>query len=158
MTIEKYTEVSYDADERSFSFTDAVSRESWIASEHAELVSARGRAELSSDGEISVMYYDAQYLQGEVLVSAQYTVTVDKCTLTRDTLGTPTSTGKISIDDIDTAVYLRYAYVMLDAELESKFRMDDLTIGSDLSAEDADPAEYIDWTSGVEKALGSLVK
>ena len=49
-------------------------------------------------------------------------------------------------------------YVMLDAELESKFRMDDLTIGSDLSAEDADPAEYIDWTSGVEKALGSSVK
>lgn len=45
-------------------------------------------------------------------------------------------------------------HVMLDAELESKFRMDDLKVSSDLEAE---AKEHIDWSSGVAKPIGDII-
>ena len=116
---ENYTNVTYDSDKGEFSFTEASSHESWIAPEYAKLTLAKGTAKLTSDGDISEMYYEAEYVQGAVTVSAEITVKLEECTLTADEIKAPKSTQKIEIDDINTAVALKYAYTMLDAGLST---------------------------------------
>ncbi len=110
-----YQTVTYDADKMEFAFSDAHSHERWIAPEYAELVSAEGRAVISDDGGISEMYYEAEYVQGAVHVNASYTVIIGESTAASDSVKAPKEANKMPIDDIDTAIAMKYAYAMLDA-------------------------------------------